>query len=255
MILFFLSIILIVGALVTMLFVDVTLVRYAAAVACLAGVYLMHSYWRNLFVKSRDNGRKNSDTSQRQIADLQKQLKAATNDNEALEARVTKLNHVPDMPDSLSLNDRIGILNNYFSDDITGKQSNGYKRLFAELEDAATTKATLKAIGEHTTKPMVDEMKTATLPLDEETKKHLKGKLMRLALIAIDCTCGFQSGLKDSGSLATKVASGEITEAQAIGQAKEANENVHETPKDIRVLRELVMENSSECNIVKDYKL
>ncbi len=255
MILFFLSIILIVGALVTMLLVDVTLVRYIAAVACLAGVYLMHMYWRNLFVKSRDNGRKSSDTLQRQIADLQKQLKAATNANEALEARVTKLNHVPDMPDSLSLNDRIGILNNYFSDDITGKHNIGYKRLFAEIEDAAITKATLKAIGEHTTKPMIEELKAASIHLDEETNKHLEGKLMRLALIAIDCTCGFRSGLKDSGSLATKVASGEFTEAQAIRQAKEANENVHDTPKDILVRRELVMEQSSECNIGNDYKL
>jgi hypothetical protein len=255
MILFFLSIILIIGSLAAMLFVDVVMLRYVSAAICLVGVYMMHLYWRNLFVKVRSNGLENNAIQQRQIAELQDSLEVATNENEALEARVAKLNHVPVMPETSSLHERIGILSNYFSDDITGMQKNGYNRLFAELEDAAATKSMIKAIGEHTTKPMVEELKTSSLPLDEEAKKRLESKLLCLALTAIDCTCGFKSGLNDTGSLATKVASGEISEAQAVRQAKEANENVYETPKEIRVLRELLNEYHSECKFVNDYKL
>lgn len=254
MILFFISIILIVVSLVTMLIINIAIAHYIAAVLCLTGVYLMYLYWQKLFERSREKVKKNNDSLHRQIANLQKELNTFSKEKADLEARLAKLNRVPTMPEKTPLIERVGILKAYFSDDITENQTNEYVRLFSELEDATITKAMIKSIGEHTTKPLLDEIKTSTLPLDENTSTILNSKLLRLALIAIDFTSGFKSSLDENGSLATKVASGEITEAQAIRQAKKANENVYETPKEIRVLKELTKEYNTECIIVNDYK-
>lgn len=255
MILFLLSILLIVGSLATILFVDNSVVHYISVAICLVGVGMMYHYWQKLCENVRDKGKVKGDKLQCQISDLQGEIKKLSDANDKLTKQIAKLRTVPEMRKDLPVSDGIAILKNYFSPEVTEKQSNAYDRLFVLLERAVGMERMVQAIGKSLTADLLTHLKNADMPLPDEQRKALEARLVELALVSIDLTTGYQSSLDSRDSIALRRAMKVITDDQALSAAKEATTNVYETPKEIRVLNSMTKELGDGIYIVKDYKL
>lgn len=252
MTLFFISLLMIVTALSTIVLSNNPVTHYAMVLLCLAGIWLMYTYWRKLFNQMRSyysNG-----GNQAQVESAKKGKPNQTGNKGQKEPSPSRQNGFPAMPISEPLSSRIDRLKTFFPDDHLGEHGKEYRRLFADLSRAAYAKEVLAGIGKTTTGPMMDNMKSCITPIDEAKAKELDDQMFQLALTAIDLTSGFSSSLEGNSSIATDFASGRITKGQAVAKAIQANDNVMQTPTEIRVLRSLATKRNGFF-IVNDYKL
>ena len=262
MILFFMSVLLIVGSLATILFVDSSVVHYVSVAICLVGVGMMYYYWQKLYENVRDKGKVKGDKlrgkvsdQQCQISNLQGEIKKLSDENDKLTKQIAKLRTVPALRSDFAVRDGIAVLRDYFSPEVTEKQCNAYERLFVLLERAVGMERMVQAIGKSLTADLLTHLKNADMPLPDEQRKALEARLVELALVSIDLTTGYQSSLGSQDSIALRRAMKAITDDQALSAAKEATTNVYETPKEIRVLNSVTKELGEGIYIVKDYKL
>lgn len=249
MVLLVISIVLTIGGIAAMLFVPMPLVRYTAATVSLAGVCLLYYYWSQMYLRLRQSKRSMEEESSRHLAGMERNLQNANKERDALAARIAKMKSAPALPPDMPLEARVAKLREHFSEDIAGKEHANYRRMFAELTEAASVMSNVKAIGKHTVVNLREMTKEVTLPLDEATRTAVECSLMRLALAAYDISTGYTT-TDSSQSLATRLAAGDETSLQ---KATLANDNVYETPKVIRTLKNITEKYGGEKFIVNDY--
>lgn len=255
MILFLISITLIVGSLATILLVHIPAIQYSAAALCLVGVGLMYHYWHKLANSILADAKNDSESLRLQINQLKEQNEKNSEENEKLATKMSKMRSIPQIDSNCRLSEGIAALRDYFTPDITGNQSDLYNRLFALMDDAENHTAMLTAIGNNLTNSVIEEVKDSELPLNEEKRRALLARLVELGLVAVDLTKGYRSSWNSKDSIAIRRAMNDITDEEALREAKNATNNVYETANEIRVLKALVEGLGKGTYIVKDYKL
>lgn len=251
MILFFISLIIIMASLAASVLVDSTSVRCIMAMVCMAGVWLMCLGWRRMYMAMLNLNKAHLDQLE---GENKQQIEAIKS---FLVERQTESATPPPMRDDATLKERITALNAYLTSSTTGKLNDDYRRLIADLENAAELEATMDAIDKNSVQPLMDQINNIKLqPVpDSADIDDIENQLLRLAFATVDLSQGFRTDYNQYGSIASRLAAGLITEEEATTSARLANDSILETPQNIRVLRAVASKHPNTTFFVKDFKL
>lgn len=235
-----------------MLWFDTLSMQIVSASLTIIGVAILIVYYQQIvnklsatnteLKKRMDNLSKQQEEDRTSLLDsFQSKLDGKDDEIKQLRKQIEQCSKdIPNLPVKDSLDKRLNSVQSFFAGD--EGLDDEYQFFFSELKKAVKNQTTRTNLNSNYIQPLMEKLKNTELPLNDSDKLKLLGYLVQLALIAIDYTQDFHTSYEEESCLSLRIATGSISLEEASEQAKEANDNIYETEKEIRVLHDLVLD-------------